>query len=523
MLVASPASRLLQGLTAGSAKEVALAVSAADFMPYIPPFPTQPFRATNTPSTECRITIPAEYPAAPPFAHDLHETLNVSLAQSHTVINMYGASAPTLERARSSKADQIFRFLWHYVEQFSSDTTPAPATASPPPPWEDALRSHLQQTAYALAEHGVDRMDVERNFKALLADVRSDSWWLCLTRGIGRDAIPFAVGSVAASLLSTFVGAGPCAPLLAKLATHLASGAIIMFTNTAGAALFDTVFPSLRDKLPQTMPAPGLEHLNASIHSPLREFVVSCLSFAGCYGAVRNPLRLFIEKRLPAHVLDGRWKDIVHASLEVPLTFVGAPLRYCLDHLRTPESHAAIEILLQDNLADLLSEGAAADAQGGSWFSAFYERFSKNFCSMPTAILCTLLVGAFAGIEWRDAVVANARTVDWQRTLLNLVDYSCLYAAIGGLLQIAQSDSRVRDILTAYLRRGTDRLRQMFGVEQGEVSVTQDSSKSNRTRIESGDSGYQCFQSELQNAARQDGLSSVFVVESSPSARQRYR
>ncbi|VVE14186.1 hypothetical protein PIN31009_02789 [Pandoraea iniqua] len=500
--VASPASRLLQGLTAGAAQGAGPVTSAAAFMPYTAPFPTQPLRSPATFPRELRIAIPPDVPAASQLARDLCETLNIPRAQRHAV--------PDDVRV-TQEAVLIFQCFWKYVDEMLKETAGASKATgvtspsrAPKPPWEAATRTHLQNTAMLLARRGMRCDQVARRFQAQLADIRSDRAWLCLTRGIGRDAAPFAVGSVFASIIATIIGPHVGSVLAGRLAMHVISGLVIMLTNTAGAALFETTWPSLREKLSQTTPAPGLEPLNSSLHSQLREFVVSCAAYAGCYGLIRNPLRLLIESRIPG-IMAGPWKDIVHASMELALAMVGVPLRASLDHFRVSENDAAMELLLQADLADLLTDPAEDGTQTASFCTAFSERFSKGFCSKTTGLLGTLLTFAFAGIEWRDDVAARANTFSGERTLLNQLDFSYLYAAIGGLLQVALGEARSNDIKTAYLRRAPDQRRHATDVEWGEIPPATDTREPPKISTGSLDSGIQCFQCELQSTARRDG------------------
>ncbi|ALS61494.1 hypothetical protein AT302_18645 [Pandoraea norimbergensis] len=524
-------------------------MSAADCMPYTPPFPTQPFRSSATSHAELKIAIPPEGHAVSRLAQDLSQTLNVPYAQHYTApihaettgnvnagfvpedgtpiasqtapyyafsahlgLDMYGAlkpvpdsAAPVSDNATLGEADRIFQFFWKFVyEKLRKSGAFTAPSGAPKPPWERSTRIHLQKTALLLARRGMNVQHVEHKFRALLADIRSDSLWLCIKRGIGRDAAPFAVGSISASLIATLIGPYVGSVLAGKLAMHVVSGFVIMLTNTVGAALFDTAWPSLREKLSQTTPALGLEHLNSALHAQLREFVVSCASYAGVYGLIRNPLRLLIESQIPG-VMAGPWKDIVHATLELVLAMVGVPLRGSLDHWRMPKNDAAMELLVQANLADLLTDEADDSTQNASFFTAFRERFSKIFCSKTTGLLGTVLTFAFAGIEWSDDVTARAKTIDGERALLNQLDFAYLYAAIGGLLQVALSEARSNDIKTAYLRRAPDRSEQANDVEQGEYAAAAITQEPSRISTGSHDSGIQCFQCELQSAARRDG------------------
>ncbi|WP_140413471.1 hypothetical protein [Pandoraea sp. PE-S2T-3] len=495
--------------------------SAADFMPYTAPFPTQPYRPSATSRAELRIAMPPEGHAVSLLAEDLCETLNVPYPRYHAAqsdarfvqldFDVCGTLKPVPGNAFSApgqatlkEADRIFQFFWKYVDEMLNESTGEPAPSrTPKPPWESANRIHLQNTALLLAKRGVRCEQVAPKFLALLKNIRSDSLWLCLARGIGRDAAPFAVGSVFASILATAIGPYVGSVLAGRLAMHVISGLVIMLTNTAGASLFDTACPSLREKLARTTPAPGLEHLNSSLHAPLRELIVSCASYAGCYGLIRNPLRLLIESQIPS-VMAGPWKDIVHATMELALAMVGVPLRASLDHFRVSKNDAAMELLLQADLADLLMD-QADDTQTASFCAALRERFSKSFCSRTTALLGALLTFAFAGIEWSDDVTARAKTINGERTLLNQMDFVYLYAAIGGLLQVALGEARSNDIKTAYLQRAPDQRSQAADVEHGPSPAVTGSQEPPRTSTGSHDSGIQCFQCELQAAARRDG------------------
>lgn len=428
---------------------------AADFM-LANPFSTQTSRAANAAFSDFRNTIPRESLTASTISGDLRETRNIPPTQNQTEVPIHRALTLTPEQARAANADGIFKFFWRYVVQLSIDTAPTPATCLPPAPsWQNVLHNHLQQAAESLAAAGFTQEQVARRFRAILEDVRSDNWWLRVTRGVVREALPFAIGSLVASVLGTFVGPALASVAdAAEIAMYLVSGAVIMLCNAVGAALFDTAVPSLRGKLPQTTPAHGLEHLNTSIHSLGREVGVSALAFAGIYGGVRNLLRLGIEHHLLPHsLMSGRLKNGVHAALEIPLAVVGMLLRWTLDRWRTPQNNAAVEILLQHNLSDLLMNDLVADANTTSALAEFSERFFKIFCSWPTGLLCGLLTVAFADIEWRDDVAARADTDDWERKLLNQLDFAKLYAAIGCLLQLAASCARNRDISSAYQRR----------------------------------------------------------------------
>jgi len=475
------------------------------------PFSTQTSRAANAARTDFRNTTPRERLTASTISGDLRETRNIPPTQDQTEVPILRAMGLTPEQARSAEADRIFQFFWGYVQQYLDDTTPVPSTTTGrEPPWVNDFSKHLRQTADTLVARGINLAEVKRRFQALLADVRSGTLRSCAARGGARDALPFAGGSFAASLLATIVeqvakAAGAVSSWIWTFPTCVASGIVIMLGNTAGANLLETLFPSLRDKPSQTTPARGLEHLNASIHSLARECAVSFFSFVGLYGMVRNPLRLLFESLIPNGIMSGWARHMVHAGLEVPLAIVGVPLRACLDRLRMSENNAAIEILLQDNLADLLTNDLAADASEVPRFAAFRARFSKSFFSPQTASLCGLLIGAFAWIEWGNDVTDRADTNTWERIFLNLLDFSWVYGIIGGLLQIIASSTRDRDISTAYLRRETERHTPTANVERGAIAVTRGSPKQPRISVISRDSGILGSQGDLQNMAWQHG------------------
>jgi hypothetical protein len=484
--------------------------SAADFMP-ANTFSTQTPHAAITARTDARNTISHQSPAASTISGDLRETRNIPPTLDQTEVPILKALSLTPEQARSAEAGRIFQYFWGYVQQHLDDTTPVPSTTpGRQPPWLNDFSKHLRQTADTLVARGINLAEVKCRFQALLADVRSGKLRACIARGGVRDALPFAIGSFAASLLATGAeqvakAVGAVTSLIWRIPICVASGIVIMLGNTAGAALLETLFPSLRDKLPQTTPAPGLEHLNASIHNLSRECAVSFFSFAGLYGMVRNPLRLLFECLISNDIMSGGARHMVHAALEVPLAIVGAPLRACLDHLRMSENNAATEILLQDNLADLLTNDPAADASEVSRFAAFRARFSKSFFSLPTASLCGLLIAAFAWIEWGSDVTDRANTNIWERILLNLLDFFWVYGIIGVLLQIIASSARNLAISTADQRRETERHTPTANVERGAIAVTRGSPKQPRISVISRDSGILGSQGDLQNMAWQHG------------------
>lgn len=375
--------------------------------------------------------------------------------------------------AESAEAARIVEFFWEHIvpapdkppvprkwglDQLATwrrePEQPATTPTAPAPTWMGHMELHLQQAAHALALRGLHREQVEKNLAALIGDYRSHNLTRCATRGAGRDGLLFATASVITEAAGFLCAQILPASALTKYAIAGFSGFSIIFFNTIGTTLFETFFPRTDSKIARTTPAPGLESLNAELHSPAREIFLSCASLAVFYGGVRNVARWVIERSFP-HLVDEPYGGIVHAALEVPFAAIGVCIRFMNDHFRMSEANVAKLALLQKNLADLIEGRAAQNEYTTSLVSSIFTNLSRNFCSATTFVLEVILGLTLIAATYADELAVRSHASDDERAIIKMIILLVAYAAIGGVVGTSAIASRNRDISTARFRYRT--------------------------------------------------------------------
>ncbi|VVE12371.1 hypothetical protein [Pandoraea terrigena] len=348
-------------------------------------------------------------------------------------------------------------------------------------PWHETLQTHLHRQARTLALHGFDVADVSERLEALLCEQRPVFSWRAFCIGTLRDALPFATGSTFASLLAEATdptrSQAPLWPPLAALA--------IVLINLLGMASFNVTQRQYRNRIARTTPAPGLEGLSAILSTPYRAAFAQVLGFVFCYGVLRNGARYGIERGV-SHWFPGiftrRFGDTLHAALEIPLAPIpGMTLLPIIHQLGTTRHNASLQILAQDNLAELLIDTARRESVPREWHDCLHEfvhDVGAMLRSAPPRLIWFALTATFYYLAWmgdgsahghgrENALLSNDSTTALNATQSapgsdapSLVEdahvfavLDVLYGLIGLVFSIGHSAAQREDIRTAHERR----------------------------------------------------------------------
>ncbi|VVD97585.1 hypothetical protein PCE31107_01968 [Pandoraea cepalis] len=348
-------------------------------------------------------------------------------------------------------------------------------------PWHDTLHTHLHRQARTLALHGFDVDNVSDRLEALLREQRPAFSWRTFCIGTLRDALPFAVGSTLASLLTETTDPTRSQATLWPPVAALA----IVLINLLGMAGFNVTQRQYRNRIARTTPAPDLEGLSAILSTPYRAAFAQVLGFVFCYGVLRNGARYGIERgvsRWFPGIFTRRFGDTLHAALEIPLAPIpGSTLLPIIHQLGTSRHNASLQILAQDNLAELLIETArreADDREAPASLEAFVRDVRGMLRSAPPRLIWFALTATFYYLAWMGDGSAhghgrdNATRWDDGANALNATQLApdedspslvedahvfavldVLYGLIGLIFSIGHSAAQREDIRTAHERR----------------------------------------------------------------------
>ncbi|WP_374618417.1 hypothetical protein [Pandoraea sp.] len=348
-------------------------------------------------------------------------------------------------------------------------------------PWCDTLRAHLHWHARTLALHGLDVAAVSERFETLLREQRPGFSWRSFCIGTLRDAMPFAVGSTLASLLAESTDPTRSQawlwPPLAALT--------IIGVNLLGMAGFNATQLQYRNRIERTTPAPDLEGLSAILSTPYRAAFAQVLGFVLCYGVLRNGARYGVERAISnwfPGILTRRFGDTLHASLEIPLAPVpGILLLPIIHRMGTTRHNASLQILTQDNLAELLIDTPQRDPLPREWRAYLHDivqDLSDMLRSAPPRLIWFALMTTFYYLAWigdglahghgstnatapNDSPTAHNATLDVPGTVSSSLSEEAhvfavldvLYGVIGLIFSIGHSAAQREDIRTAHERR----------------------------------------------------------------------
>lgn len=404
----------------------------------------------------------------------------------------------------ASRALRIFDALWQEVALPALDALAPPVAANggrdpltplappwpdglPAPggmttqPWHETLYAHLHRQARTLALHGFDVAQVSERLETLLREQRPVLSWRAFCIGTLRDALPFATGSTVASLLAELTdparSQAPLWPPLAALA--------IVLINLLGMAGFNATQRQFRNRIARTTPAADLEGLSAILSTPYRAAFAQVLGFVFCYGVLRNGARYGIERGV-SHWFPGiftrRFGDTLHAALEIPLAPIpGLTLLPIIHQLGTTRHNASLQILTQDNLAELLIDTARQAPAPREWHAclqAFMHDVGAMLRSAPPRLIWFALTTTFYYLAWMGDGSAhghgrhNTLVSNDSATALNATQsppgtdapslmedahvfavLDVLYGLIGLIFSIGHSAAQREDIRTAHERR----------------------------------------------------------------------
>ncbi len=415
---------------------------------------------------------------APVFTIDMFSGSGADRAQRIFDMLWQEVATPALRALGTPPASDEWRDQLEQLRQLWSEAPHEPGSAVTHP-WHDTLRAHLHRHARMLALRGFDVKDVTNQLEVLLLEQRPGFSWRSFYIGTVRDALPFAIGSVVASLLAE--STDPTRSQ-AWLWPPLAAMGVVLI-NLLGMAGFNATHSRLQNRITRTTPAPGLEGLSAILSTPYRAAFAQVLGFVFCYGVLRNGARYGIERLVSGAapgLLARRFGDTLHAAFEVPLAPIpGLMLLPMIHQLGTTRHNTNLQILAQHNLTELIDIARHEPASGdGPANQAFFRDFSALLRSTPPRLIWFSLTVTFYYLAWMGDFAAHAHGSN-NATRLDDAPYvgnetlsasdlhspslaeearvavilDILYGVIGLIFSIGHTAGQREDIRTAHERR----------------------------------------------------------------------